>query len=420
MSTFSFTNVTWENLDWMSLQKQIFDLQCKLYEAMGQNDIKKVFRLQRLLLLNPASYYLALRWVLNSTSNEDYPLFVINSHKLKNLTLFSHINERCITKIGCLAERFEPVTDSFISAMLLEKLIREFVWKLVLAPPHEVGFSSSAYGFRPGFTCWDLQNDLLSTLNLRRVHSTYHKIIILQVDLSFQPAAYSYLMSRVILSSTYKRAFLRSVDPTLFVLDIDDVAHFPSYLLPLIVDIILDGLDGLVSAFSLATTSFPAFQLGTHFFRYANQILFLLPFYADDVNLLVLLQDFFSRRGVQVKHYFNLYIDLRRGFTFLDWIFRSNSFGKIVSYPSFINCKIYTQKIKTTLKSKYYSIGKRLRMLRVISKEWIYHNRFCYSALANRKFTFLKRWCYSYLRSNTKLTPALIQVYINFCFVNLD
>jgi hypothetical protein len=63
MGRIIYNRVTWEDLEWNTFQTRIFSLQCKIYEAMEQNEIDEVFRLQNLVLLNPASYWLAVRAV---------------------------------------------------------------------------------------------------------------------------------------------------------------------------------------------------------------------------------------------------------------------------------------------------------------------------------------------------------------------
>lgn len=405
MGRIIYNRVTWEDLEWNTFQTRIFSLQCKIYEAMEQNEIDEVFRLQNLVLLNPASYWLAVRAVSSLDVKVSLPLSCVTflwhspqffSKLIKDILLGT--NKGC-AHYSSLQLFFDP-------------RVIEFICRLALEPAHEVSFSSTSYGLRPGRTYLDLQHDLMSTLQTLHLDSRYQKIFSVQLDIQFSALNYQRLLSRIILPSKYKRLFshilkLRLQDP---------YDKQSTYLIPLVLHTILDGIENIrVTRCSLGSLFSPS-MAPKYVFRYANHILFLLPFYEEESLLLDALAGFLTLWGLKLKRYTVSTVDLKQGFIFLDWLFKRNYSGKVYAYPAFDNCKTYTQKVKRTLGNTYYPINKRFFMLASVSNEWVYYNRLCISTVGKHHFRFLELWCHAYLRRNTQLTSVAIRNFLASVF----
>src|SRR5438874_753573 len=63
MSTAETSVYEWNDLDWRTIERQVFKLQTRIYRAARRNDVKTVHRLQRLLMASWAARCLAVRRV---------------------------------------------------------------------------------------------------------------------------------------------------------------------------------------------------------------------------------------------------------------------------------------------------------------------------------------------------------------------
>lgn len=405
MGRIIYNKVTWENLDWNKFQTRIFSLQCKIYEAMEQNEINEVFRLQNLILLNPASYWLAVRSVSSLDARVSLPLSSV-IFLLDNPKFFSKLIKSVLFGVNKHCASYSSLQ------MFFDTRVVEFVWRLAIEPTHELTFSPTSYGLRPGHTYLDLQLDLLSSLHTLHLESRYQKVFSVQIAMPFSSLNYRRLLSQIVLPFKYKRAFVHALK--LGLQDRSD-KHL-SYLIPLVLHIALDGIEHIRVSDPPLRSLFSPPRSPKYTFRYANHILFLLPFYEEESMLLDNLVGFLALWGLKLKQYKVFIVDLKQGFPFLDWLFKSNYSGRIHVYPTFTNCKTYTQKVKCALRNTYYSIKKRIVMVASTHDEWIYYNGLCTSTRGKHQFAFLKVWCRSYLRLNTQLTSAAIGNFLTYAF----
>jgi RNA-directed DNA polymerase len=63
----------WNRLPWKDIQKNVFRLQRRIYQAASQNDTKRVHDLQRLLLRSWSARCLAVRRVTQDNAYASHP-----------------------------------------------------------------------------------------------------------------------------------------------------------------------------------------------------------------------------------------------------------------------------------------------------------------------------------------------------------
>src|SRR6266516_3847257 len=63
MSTAAMSVYEWNTLNWRAIEKHVFKLQKRIYQASRRGDVKTVHRLQKLLLHSWSAKYLAVRKV---------------------------------------------------------------------------------------------------------------------------------------------------------------------------------------------------------------------------------------------------------------------------------------------------------------------------------------------------------------------
>ena len=63
----------WESLPWFQLERQVFKLQKRIYQASARDDLKTVRRLQKLLIHNRAAKLLAVRRITQDNRGKNTP-----------------------------------------------------------------------------------------------------------------------------------------------------------------------------------------------------------------------------------------------------------------------------------------------------------------------------------------------------------
>lgn len=149
----------WNTIPWRKLEKFVFKLQKRIYQAAKCNDIKKVHKLQRLLLNSISAKLLAVRKVTQDNRGKKTAGIDgkanLNQEERLQLAYSLNIREKAepsrriwIPKLGKSEKR--PLGIPNISERAKETLI-----KMVLEPEWEAKFEPNTYGFRLGRSCQD-------------------------------------------------------------------------------------------------------------------------------------------------------------------------------------------------------------------------------------------------------------------------
>ena len=159
MSTTESSVYEWQDLNWKSIECQVFKLQKRIYQASQRNDLKSVRRLQRLLIRSWTARCLAVRRVTQDnrgkrTAGVDGVCALTPKQRLElaqalKLTQKAPPTRRVwIPKPG--SEEKRPLGIPTIRIRAEQTLA-----KLALEPEWEARFEANSYGFRPGRSCHD-------------------------------------------------------------------------------------------------------------------------------------------------------------------------------------------------------------------------------------------------------------------------
>ncbi|NSX83901.1 hypothetical protein GOM44_07080 [Wolbachia endosymbiont of Atemnus politus] len=158
----------WHTIPWRKLEKFVFKLQKRIYQAAKCKDIKKVHKLQRLLLNSMSAKLLAVRKVTQDNRGKKTAGIDgksnLNQDERLQLAYSLDIREKAkpsrriwIPKPGKAEKR--PLGIPTISERAKETLM-----KMAIEPEWEAKFEPNTYGFRPGRSCHDAIEAIFNAL----------------------------------------------------------------------------------------------------------------------------------------------------------------------------------------------------------------------------------------------------------------
>jgi RNA-directed DNA polymerase len=153
------TTVEWNQVNWRKLERKVYKLQKRIFQASQRGDVKALRRLQKMLMKSWSAKVLAVRRVTQDntgkkTAGVDGVKSLSPAARLKlvnNLKLGSKVSPTrrvWIPKPG--TEEKRPLGIPTMEDRALQALV-----KLALEPEWEARFEPNSYGFRPGRSCQD-------------------------------------------------------------------------------------------------------------------------------------------------------------------------------------------------------------------------------------------------------------------------
>ncbi len=157
--TLNNQTVEWHSINWRKLERRVYKLQKRIYQASNRGDVKAVRRLQKTLMKSWSARALSVRRVTQDntgkkTAGVDGVKSLSPAARLKlvnNLKLGSKVSPTrrvWIPKPG--TEEKRPLGIPTMKDRALQALV-----KLALEPEWEARFEPNSYGFRPGRSCHD-------------------------------------------------------------------------------------------------------------------------------------------------------------------------------------------------------------------------------------------------------------------------
>lgn len=145
-------NTPWSDIKWNILEKDVFSLQKKIYKYSKENDLIKVYRLQKLLITSLKSKLLAASKVTQDSSGKK----IVGVGKVKSISPKEKWKLAQKTKIDGTAmpiKRLYIIKNGLLRPLGIPTLADKAKQKLVLLalePQWEAKFDPNSYGFRPG------------------------------------------------------------------------------------------------------------------------------------------------------------------------------------------------------------------------------------------------------------------------------
>jgi RNA-directed DNA polymerase len=149
----------WQDLPWRKIERQVFKLQKRIYQASRRGDTKAVHKLQRLLLRSWSAKCLAVRRVTQDNRGKK----TAGIDGVKSLTPSQRMHLAQSLRLSSTAK---PVRRVWIpkpgktekrplGIPIMQNRAEQALAKLALEPEWEAQFEPNSYGFRPGRSAHD-------------------------------------------------------------------------------------------------------------------------------------------------------------------------------------------------------------------------------------------------------------------------
>lgn len=169
MSTVSEPMYEWKTLPWRKIERQVFKLQKRIYQAERRGDVKAVHRLQRLMMKSWSAKCLAVRRVtqdnqgkrtagVDGVKSPTPPQRLALTKQLELNAKPQPVRRIWIPKPGTDEKR--PLGIATMQDRALQTLV-----KFALEPEWEAKFEPNTYGFRPGRSCHDAVAAIFLAIN---------------------------------------------------------------------------------------------------------------------------------------------------------------------------------------------------------------------------------------------------------------
>ena len=149
----------WSTIRWKAVERQVWQLQKRIYQASSRGDERTVRKLQRLLMKSRSAKLLAVRRVTQDNQGKR----TAGIDGMKSLTQPERLALVDTLKIGSKAKPVRRVWIPKTSSDELRPLgiptmhdrALQALVKAALEPEWEARFEPNSYGFRPGRACHD-------------------------------------------------------------------------------------------------------------------------------------------------------------------------------------------------------------------------------------------------------------------------
>lgn len=159
----------WKHIPWKPIERNVFKLQKRIYQASLKNDRKKVHRLQKLLMKSRSGRLLAVRRVTQDNQGKK----TAGIDGVKSLTPKQRLHLSTSLKVDGKASPLRRVeipkpgtseTRKLGIPTMHDRALQALV-KQALEPEWEARFEANSYGFRPGRSCHDAINAICASVN---------------------------------------------------------------------------------------------------------------------------------------------------------------------------------------------------------------------------------------------------------------
>ncbi|WP_258004352.1 reverse transcriptase N-terminal domain-containing protein [Cylindrospermopsis raciborskii] len=251
--------VVWAQINWRKLERAVYKLQQRIYQASSRGDVKVVRKLQKTLLNSWSAKMLAIRQVRT------------------------------------------------------EYQAQQLLIKLALEPEWEAKFESHSYGFRPGKTYMD---PIMAIKEAMRYGSKY--VISANLAQHFEQIDYEKLLSKINTFPKLRRQIRVGIKSGIYNLNSwllnQEIIHPGSLLSPLLVNIALHGMEKIVREYG---KTIPGKKEEITLIRHGSEFALLDSEFDVIIKAKILIEKFLSDLGIQI----NLEQTLN-GFNFLDFNIR--------------------------------------------------------------------------------------------------
>jgi len=414
MNTATRPMYEWQDLPWKKIERNVFKLQKRIYQASQRGDTQAVHKLQRLLLNSWSAKCLAVRRVTQDNRGKN----TAGVDGVKSLTPPQRLQLAQTLK---LSNKASPVRRVWIpkpgktekrplGIPIMQNRAEQALAKLALEPKWEARFEPNSYGFRPGRSAHDAIEAIFN-------HICHQAKYVLDADIAacFDKISHPALLAKL---QTFPK-LRRTIHAWLKAGVMDGDQLFPTeegspqggVISPLLANIALHGLEVAVAE------THPKARV----IRYADDLVVLHP----ELNVIKAAQEtvsaWLTSMGLELKpsktqitHTLNQH-EGKVGFDFLGFHIRQYHVGKTHSgktsgrNPKLLGYKTLIQPSKKAIKRHYQKLqsvidvnlttpqARLIGQLNPIIKGWTDYyatvsSKAVFSKLAHLTFIKLKRW----------------------------
>lgn len=198
----------WNTVPWKQVERTVFKLQKRIYQASARGDVRTVHKLQRLMMKSWHACLLAVRRV----AQDNHGKKTAGVDGVKNLTPKQRLKLAHTIQQDPFSDTTRPVRRVWIpkpgsteqrplGIPVMETRARQALVKLGLEPEWEAKFEPNSYGFRPGRSCHDAIEAIFTAIRLKPKY-------VLDADIAqcFNRIAHSTLLAKLKTFPTLRRA----------------------------------------------------------------------------------------------------------------------------------------------------------------------------------------------------------------------
>lgn len=163
------TTVVWQTINWQKLERRVYKLQNRIYQAARRGDVKTYRKLQKLLLKSWYAKVLAIRRISQDNKGKKTAgvdgIKSLNPKQRMTLAENLHMDYKAkplrrvwIPKPGRKEKRPLGIPTMYDRAL-------QTVAKMALEPEWEAKFEPNSYGFRMGRSCHDAIEAIFNTIS---------------------------------------------------------------------------------------------------------------------------------------------------------------------------------------------------------------------------------------------------------------
>jgi len=402
----------WNSINWNKANKTVKNIQFRIFRATREGDVQTVRRLQKLLIKSYDNKLLAVRQIAQLHTGtyaankkfkyKDMSQLMVHTPQQRG-NMVDVLGEYSIASRKCFSVKHASVSKDKKKAVRREKIKNysetlsfvdqcfECIVKNALEPEWEARFEGSSYGFRPGRS----SHDALGRIYNNCAHHQASKTWVLNTSIvgCFDTILHKYLMETI---DTFPGKYLIEgwlksgyINKNIFYHDPLNLQHTNNSLIfagrdlsqrsvisPLLVNIVLHGIQ---EALAIKISNCGETLGDKSFVRYANNFVVFCKSEAGAKESSKILNNWLSRRGLNVSKENSKIAHIDDGFNFLGTTIR----------------RFYISDIKTTLLIKP-SKKSILKCRSKLKNLWVKGYGNPVSAVVHNLNAFIQTWSNSF------------------------
>ncbi|SDF79786.1 RNA-directed DNA polymerase [Mucilaginibacter pineti] len=392
--------IDWHAINWPKAYRMLKNLRSRIFRAAKEGDLKKVRSLQKLMLRSYANTVTSVRKVTQVNSGKHTP--GVDQITVKTAKGRGRLTDGLLSRSlwhAKPARRIYILKDNGKQRPLGIPIVRERCLQTITAnalePEWEARFEASSYGFRPGRSCHDAIERIFA---VARSGSLRKWVIDADIQGAFDNIDHDFLLQAIgnFPAKNYIKQWLKAgyMEGDIFY-KTEQGTPQGACCSPLLANIALHGMEKMIG---LRYASNGILKGDRRMVRYADDFAIFCRTKDDAEQMLPVLREWLSIRGLKLSEEKTRIVHLEQGFDFLGFNIRSypvaNKRKKTVTLikPS----KKAEQKIRDKLKAEWQTqktanIEGLVKAINPIIRGWANYHR---TGVAKKIFHSLDHWMF--------------------------